>query len=246
MSSSDNDATTDTEQSEDIKPTKKPLKKITSSDYSTTSDEPLEEETAPEQNKAEFKDLKKELPPTMQKEPLQNKGDIHNKIISGEQPKDVETEQPKEEAPPETTTDNKIIHRETNLSTNEIMENYNKIIDEFYKDNDAEKYFKRIRYLTLMLPDSKFEEIAETEATKLAQMNMNGVKLFKDIAEARQFLYDLRYGRNRTFKGQHQKVYKLPKLQKMIKQSNQTNQIISPMMLRNIKPTTRANNIYEY
>ena len=71
MSSSDNDAPTDAEQSEDIKPTKKPLKKITSSDYSTTSDEPLEEESAPEQNKAEFKDLKKELPPTMQKEPLQ-------------------------------------------------------------------------------------------------------------------------------------------------------------------------------
>ena len=221
MSSSDNDAPTDAEQGE---PT-------------------------PEQNAAESKDLKKELPPTMQKEPLQNKGDIHNKIISGEQPKDVETEQPKEEQPPEEqpeTNETKIIHRETNLSTNEIMENYNKIIDEFYKDNDAEKYFKRIRYLTLMLPDSKFDEIAETEATKLAQMNMNGVKLFKDIAEARQFLYDLRYGRRDRFKGQYQKVYKLPKLQKMIKQSNQTNQIISPMMSRNIKPLTRTNNIYEY
>lgn len=225
-------------------------------DYSTTSDEPLEEEPAP--TDTEFKDLKKDLPPTMQKEPLQNKGDIHNKIISGEQ----QEAQPQEAQPQEATTEeqqeeptnaeqgepneNRIIHRETTLSTNEIMENYNKIIDEFYKDNDAEKYFKRIRYLTLMLPDSKFDEIAETEATKLAQMNMNGVKLFKDIAEARQFLYDLRYGRNRTFKGQHQKVYKLPKLQKMIKQSNQTNQTISPMMLRNIKPSTRAYNIYEY
>ena len=241
MSSSDN---------EDIKPTKKPLKKITSSDYSTTSDEPLEE--PPEPRDAEFKDLKKELPPTMQKEPLQNKGDIHNKITSGEPPEEKPPEekppeeQPPEEKQPETNNDNKIIHRETNLTTNEIMENYNKIIDEFYKNNDAEKYFKRIRYLTLMLPDSKFDEIAETEATKLAQMNMNGVKLFKDIAEARQFLYDLRYGRNRTFKGQHQKVYKLPKLQKMIKQSNQTNQTISPMMSRNIKPSTRTNNIYEY
>ena len=218
----------------------------TSSDYSTTSDEPLEEEptptTAPAPTDAEFKDLKKELPPTMQKEPLQNKGDIHNKIISGEQ--EATTEEQQEEQPE--PTENRIIHRETTLSTNEIMENYNKIIDEFYKDNDAEKYFKRIRYLTLMLPDSKFDEIAEEEATKLAQMNINGVKLFKDIAEARQFLYDLRYGRNRTFKGQHQKVYKLAKLQKMIKQSNQTNQTISPMMLRNIKPSTRTNNIYEY
>lgn len=235
MSSSDNDAPTDAERSEDIKPTKKTL---TSSDYSTTSDEPLEEEPTD----AEFKDLKKELPPTMQKEPLQNKGDIHNKIISGEA-QQQQTEQ--QQQTPE-TDETRIIHRETTLSTNEIMENYNKIIDEFYKDNDAEKYFKRIRYLTLMLPDNKFDEIAEAEATKLAQMNMNGVKLFKDIAEARQFLYDLRYGRNRTFKGQHQKVYKLPKLQKMIKQSNQTNQTISPMMLRNIKPSTRANNIYEY
>ncbi len=231
MSSSDNDAPT-------------------SSDYSTTSDEPLEEEPAP--TDAEFKDLKKELPPTMQKEPLQNKGDIHNKIISGEQQQEQQQEQQpqqqqeqQQEQQPE-PNENRIIHRETTLSTNEIMENYNKIIDEFYKDNDAEKYFKRIRYLTLMLPDSKFDEIAEAEATKLAQMNMNGVKLFNDIAEARQFLYDLRYGRNRTFKGQRQKVYKLPKLQKMIKQSNQTNQTISPMMLRNIKPSTRANNIYEY
>ena len=126
------------------------------------------------------------------------------------------------------------------------MENYNKIIDEFYKDNDAEKYFKRIRYLTLMLSDSKFEEIAEAEAEKLAQMNINGVKLFKDIAEARQFLYDLRYGKRDRFKGQYQRVYKLPKLQKMIKQSSQTNQTISPMMSRNIKPLTRENNIYEY
>lgn len=250
MSSSDNDAPTDAERSEDIKPTKKTLKKLTSSDYSTTSDEPLEEEPEPkpEPTDAEFKDLKKELPPTMQKEPFHNKGDIHNKIISGEQEAPETTETPKEEAPeqPPETDETKIIHRETNLSTNEIMENYNKIIDEFYKDNDAEKYFKRIRYLTLMLPDSKFDEVAEAEATKLAQMNMNGVKLFKDIAEARQFLYDLRYGRNRTFKGQHQKVYKLPKLQKMIKQSNQTNQTISPMMLRNIKQLTRTNNIYEY
>ena len=212
---------------------------------------------APTSSDTEFNDLKKELPPTMQKEPLQNKGDIHNKIISGdtEQPPtegqqqeaaQTEEQQPEEQQQQPEPNENRIIHRETTLSTNEIMENYNKIIDEFYKDNDAEKYFKRIRYLTLMLPDSKFEEIAETEATKLAQMNMNGVKLFKDIAEARQFLYDLRYGRNRTFKGQHQKVYKLPKLQKIIKQSNQTNQTISPMMLRNIKPSTRANNIYEY
>lgn len=184
---------------------------------------------------------------TMQREPLRNKGDIHDKIASGEpitEPTEEQHEEQQAEAPE--TNETRIIHRETNLSTNEIMENYNKIIDEFYKDNDAEKYFKRIRYLTLMLPDSKFEEIAETEAEKLAQMNINGVKLFKDIAEARQFLYDLRYGRRDRFKGQYQKVYKLPKLQKMIKQSNQTNQIISPMMSRNIKPLSRANYIYEY
>ena len=220
-------------------------------------------ETAPKD--AEQSEPTEEINKIMQQEPLRNKGDTHNKIISGKPieetetdeketaPKDAEQgeqtgrqqpeEQPAEE--PE-TNETRIIHRETNLSTNEIMENYNKIIDEFYKDNDAEKYFKRIRYLTLMLPDSKFEEIAETEAEKLAQMNINGVKLFKDIAEARQFLYDLRYGRRDRFKGQYQKVYKLPKLQKMIKQSNQTNQIISPMMSRNIKPLTRTNNIYEY
>ena len=250
MSSSDNDAPMDAERSEDITTPKKTLKKLTSSDYSTTNDEPLEEPTDAERSEeeptdAEFKDLKKELPPTMQKEPLQNKGDIHNKIILGEQQPEQKTEQ-QQDAQTEEPNENRIIHRETTLSTNEIMENYNKIIDEFYKDNDAEKYFKRIRYLTLMLPDNKFDEVAEAEATKLAQMNINGVKLFNDIAEARQFLYDLRYGRNRTFKGQHQKVYKLPKLQKMIKQSNQTNQTISPMMLRNIKPSTRTNYIYEY
>ena len=206
---------------------------------------------------------------TMQREPLRNKGNIHNKIISGETaPTDAEqnesTEEPEtseeETAPTDAeqgepieeqqkkpeTNETRITHRETNLTTNEIMENYNKIIDEFYKDNDAEKYFKRIRYLTLMLSDSKFEEIAEAEAEKLAQMNINGVKLFKDIAEARQFLYDLRYGKRDRFKGQYQRVYKLPKLQKMIKQSSQTNQTISPMMSRNIKPLTRENNIYEY
>lgn len=195
-----------------------------------TSDEPLEEE----------------LSPAMKKETLQEKGDKHNKIMSGEQ-SETDAEYSDNETPTEeSNNDNKIIHRETNLSTNEIMENYNKIIDEFYKDNDVEKTFKRIRYLTLMLPDNKFDEVAEVEATKLAQMNMNGVKLFKDITEALQFLYDLRYGRKGTFKGQHQKVYKLPKLQKMIKQSQQAKQTISSMMLRNLKPLTKTNNIFEY
>ena len=167
-----------------------------------------------------------------------------------EEQENEEEEQNEEEPAP---TDNKEEekrtleeHRETNLNTNEIMENYNKIIDEFYKDNDAEKYFKRIQYLTIMLPESKFEEIAEEEAEKLSQMNFNGVKLFKDIAEARQFLHDLRYGRKNRFKGQNQKFYKLPKIQKIIKQSEQTKQIISPMMTRNIKPLTKTNYIYEY
>lgn len=187
--------------------------------------------------------IKKELSPAMKKETLQNKGDKHNKIMSGETIKD-ESEQSETNA--EQSGDNKIIHRETTLSTNEIMENYNKIIDEFYKNNDVEKTFKRIRYLTMMIPDNKFDEVAETEAATLAQMNINGVKLFKDIQEALQFLYDLRYGRNRTFKGQHQKVYKLPKLQKMIKQSEQSKQTISPMMLRNIKQLTKTEHIYEY
>ena len=136
--------------------------------------------------------------------------------------------------------------QETRINTNYINENTIKIIDDFYKDNDAEKFFKRIKYLTIMLPESKFEEIAEEEAEKLSQMNFNGVKLFNDIAEARQFLYDLRYGRKNRFKGQNQKFYKLPKIQKIINQSNQTKQIISPMMRRNIKPLTKTNYIYEY
>ena len=227
--------------------------------YANKNEEPTtQQEQTPQQQQPEQEEQGEQTAPTdaerseeginktMQHEPLRNKGNMHNKIISGE----AEEEQPQEQQPEPTeepeTNETRITHRETNLSTNEIMENYNKIIDEFYKNNDAEKYFKRIRYLTIMLPDNKFDEIAEAEATKLAQMNINGVKLFNDISEARQFLYDLRYGRNRTFKGQHQRVYKLPKLQKMIKQSNQTNQTISPMMLRNIKPSTRANNIYEY
>ena len=236
---------------------KKTLRKNTTSDYySTTSDEQLEDEP-------EFKDLKKDLTPTMQKEPLNNKGDKFNKLTSGEPTAPTDAERSEEEQQQEQQQEHKeeqaeeteeepepsetrITHRETNLSTNEIMKNYNAIIDEFYKDNDAEKYFKRIRYLTIMIPDNKFDEVAETEAEKLAQMNINGVKLFKDVAEARQFLHDLRYGRRNRFKGQYQKVYKLPKLQKMIKQSEQKNNMLSPMMSRNLKPLTRTNYIYEY
>ena len=211
------------------------------------------------ERKKEAEVIKKELTPAMKKETLQEKGDKHNKIMSGEPFKE---ESEPSETDTETTTgadqseptdaeqsepnETRIAHRETNLSTNEIMENYNKIIDEFYKDNDVEKTFKRIRYLTIMIPDNKFDEVAEAEAAKLAQMNINGVKLFKDITEALQFLYDLRYGKKGTFKGQHQKVYKLPKLQKMIKQSEQAKQTISPMMLRNLKPLTKTNNIFEY
>ena len=195
----------------------------------------------------------------MNKEPLRDKGDKHNEIITGEEepaPTDAQNEVRKdneEEEEPQATDNEEETkertleaHRETTLSTNEIMENFNKIIDELYKDNDAEKYFKRIKYLTVMLPESKFEELAEEEAEKLSQMNFNGVKLFKDIAEARQFLHDLRYGRRNRFKGQYQKVYKLPKLQKIIKQSEQMKKTISPMMARNIKPLTKTNYIYEY
>ena len=205
------------------------------------------------------------------KEPLRDKGDKFNKIIGEEEEKPQQeseeetetepaTEQPeprdnkeeeekdKEEEPKDKQPKDRALkeHMETYLNTNEIMENYNKIIDEFYKDNDAEKYFKRIKYLTIMLPESKFEEIAEEEAEKLSQMNFNGVKLFKDIEEARQFLYDLRYGRRNRFKGQNQKFYKLPKIQKIINQSEQMKKTISPMMIRNIKPLTRTNYIYEY
>ena len=198
----------------------------------------------------------------MNQEPLRDKGDKFNKIITGGEeeeqvPTDTEQSEPgageeEEQVPTDTEQsepgEERALEelRETRLSTNEIMEHYNKIIDEFYKDNDAEKYFKRIKYLTIMLPESKFEEIAEEEAEKLSQMNFNGVKLFKDIAEARQFLHDLRYGRRNRFKGQNQKFYKLPKIQKIINQSNQTKQLISPMMARNIKPLTRTNYIYEY
>ena len=215
-----------------VKPLRERPKGIHTSDNEEEEPKDNNEEEEPKDNKEE-------------EEPKDNKEEEEPKDNKEEQePKDNEEEEEEEEQPG--TNETRVTHRETNLSTNEIMENYNKIIDEFYKDNDAEKYFKRIKYLTIMLPESKFEEIAEVEAEKLSQMNFNGVKLFKDIAEARQFLYDLRYGRRNRFKGQNQKFYKLPKIQKFINQSNQTKQIISPMMARNIKPLTRTNYIYEY
>ena len=185
-----------------------------------------------------------------EKEKEPNEKEPNEEEPKEEEPKEEPNEEPNEEEEEEKeqpgTSETRVTSRETKVSTNEPMENYNKIIDDFYKDNDAEKYFKRIKYLTIMLPESKFEEIAETEAEKLSQMNFNGVKLFKDIAEARQFLHDLRYGRRNRFKGQNQKFYKLPKIQKIINQSEQMKQIISPMMKRNIKPLTRTNYIYEY
>lgn len=192
----------------------------------------------------EPKDNEEEQTGNEEEEPKDNNKEEEPKDNEEKEPKDNEEEEEEEEPPG--TNETRVTHRETNLSTNEIMENYNKIIDEFYKDNDAEKYFKRIKYLTIMLPESKFEEIAEEEAEKLSQMNFNGVKLFKDIAEARQFLHDLRYGRRNRFKGQKQKFYKLPKIQKIINQNKQMKQTISPMMIRNIKPLTRTNYIYEY
>lgn len=206
---------------------KKPLSEMTKGIH--TDEEPKEE---PKNNEEEPKE-----------EPIEEPKD-NNEEQEEEEPKDNnEEEEPKEQPG---TSETSVTRRETNLSTNEINENTIKIIEDFYKDNDAENFFKRIKYLTIMLPESKFEEIAEVEAVKLSQMNFNGVKLFKDIAEARQFLHDLRYGRRNRFKGQNQKFYKLPKIQKIIKQSEQTKQLISPMMARNIKPLTRTNYIYEY
>lgn len=218
---------------------KKPLREKTKGIHTSDkkeeepTDKKEEEEPAPTDARNEVRTDKKE------------EEEQKDKKEEEEELKDNEEEEPKEEAGKE-QPGTSVTRVETNLSTNEAMEHYNKIIDDFYKDNDAEKYFKRIKYLTVMLPESKFEEIAEEEAEKISQMNFNGVKLFKDIAEARQFLYDLRYGRRNRFKGQNQKFYKLPKIQKIINQSEQTKQIISPMMIRNIKPLTRTNYIYEY
>lgn len=191
-----------------------------------------EEEEPKDNNEEEQKDNKEE-------EEKEEQQATDNK----EETKDNDEEEEKEQPG---TSETSVTRRETNLSTNYINENTIKIIEDFYKDNDAENFFKRIKYLTIMLPESKFEEIAEVEAEKLSQMNFNGVKLFKDIAEARQFLHDLRYGRRNRFKGQNQKYYKLPKIQKIIKQSEQMKQLISPMMARNIKPLTKTNYIYEY
>lgn len=201
----------------------------------TKEEQPPEEQATPTdvQNEVRPKDAEQsEITPTIKKEPLRNKGDKFNKIISGEQSE---------------TTDKSIIPLpETKLSTNEIMETYNKIIDDFYNDTNAEQFLKRIKYISILVPEEKFAEIAETEAIKLAQMNINGVKPFKDVAEARQFIYDIRYGDNKRFKGQNQHIYRLPKLQKMIKQEQQKNNIISPMFLRNIKPLSQTKHIYEY
>lgn len=213
-------------------------------------EEPKEEQPTEEPTDAE----QSEITPTIKKEPLRNKGDKFNKIISGEQsetteaPTDAERseEEPKEEEQSETTDKSIVQLPETKLSTNEIMETYNKIIDDFYNDTNAEQFLKRIKYISILVPEEKFAEIAEKEAIKLAQMNINGVKPFKDVAEARQFIYDIRYGDNKRFKGQNQHVYKLPKLQKMIKQEQQKNNIISPMFLRNIKPLSQTKHIYEY
>lgn len=209
--------------------------------------EPKEEQT---EEQAPKDAEQSEITQTIKKEPLRNKGDKFNKIISGEQSETTDAEQSEatEEAPTEEApTDKSIIPLpETKLSTNEIMETYNKIIDDFYNDTHAEQFLKRIKYISMLVPEEKFAEIAETEAIKLAQISINGVKPFKDIAEARQFIYDIRYGNNKRFKGQNQHIYKLPKLQKMIKQEQQKNNIISPMFLRNIKPLSQTKHIYEY
>ena len=91
------------------------------------------------------------------------------------------------------------------------------------------------------IPDEVFYQIEPYIASALANITVDGQKVFNDEAEVQQLLLKIKNPNKIN------KRYKLPKkLDKAITQSNQRHLTISPMLLRNRKQTNINKNIYQY
>ena len=144
--------------------------------------------------------------------------------------------EPNEKQEEEDNEEKRILER---LPEEKIAEYINETLKRVIKGENMLDDMKTFMDFVRIIPNKMFDEKSEYYATVLSNATINGVKLFDDINAARDFINDVR-NRRRS------KKWLRPKAQKQIKQENQKDLQISPMMLKNIKHRTNAINVYQY
>lgn len=185
----------------------------------------------PESTGKEEEDKPEDKP--IEEEPTKDIVDDAN-IIEEE---DKQEDKPIEEDKPEEKKEEKKVIPIENVG-NELA----KIIDSFYiQDKPIEETFSKLEETINNIPDEVFYTILPYVSGALANITVDGQKVFNDEAEVQQLLLKIKNS------NKIHKRYKLPKpLEKAITQSNQRQLTISPMLLRNRKQTNINKNIYQY
>ena len=144
-----------------------------------------------------------------------------------------EEDKPEEDKPKE---------EEKNIQIEKVRDELANIIDSFYiQDKPIEETFGKLEETINNIPDEIFYTISTYISSALANITVDGQKVFNDEAEVQELLLKIRNPNKIN------KRYKLPKnLDKAITQSHQGHLIISPMLLRNRKQTNINKNIYQY
>ena len=155
----------------------------------------------------------------------------------------TEEDKPEEDKPEEDKPEeDKPKEEEKNIQIEKVRDELAKVIDSFYiQDKPIEETFGKLEETINNIPDEIFYTISPYISSALANITVDGQKVFNDEAEVQELLLKIRNPNKIN------KRYKLPKnLDKAITQSHQGHLIISPMLLRNRKQTNINKNIYQY
>ena len=195
----------------------------------TNTPTPPETTGKKEEDKPEDKPI--EEPPT--KDIMDDANTNENK--PEDKPEDKPENKP-ENKPEEKKEEKKVIPIE------KVGEELAKIIDSFYiQDKPIEETFGKLEETINNIPDEVYYAVEPYICKALANITVDGQKVFKDEAEVQQLLLKIKNSNKIN------KRYKLPKvLDKAITQSHQRQLTISPMLLRNRKQTNINKNIYQY
>lgn len=128
------------------------------------------------------------------------------------------------------------------IPIDKVSSEISNVIDMFYKqDTPIDEAFVNFEKTIKTIPEEIYYAVEPYICKALANITVGDQKMFKDEEEVRQLIKNIRN------KNKIRKIYKLPKpLEKAIKQSQQQQLTISPMLLRNRKQTNINKNIYQY
>ena len=91
-----------------------------------------------------------------------------------------------------------------------------------------------------LMPEQQYVETVDKLASMLSNITINDEKVFNDIEDAKKLLQQMRDKKNKRIR-----KYKLPK--KFYRLSkNKEHLTLSPMITKNIKPSTATHYIYQF